>query len=137
MELSPSWEAINCAAILELVPAFTEPEGSLPCSREFTDSYPKPDQSSPYHHILSLQDSCPCYQSAYVLVLLVGFSIWLYHQFKFSPIVLHALPLIILGEEYKLRTSLLCSFSTVQSLRPSAKIFPHPVLNQRQSLTLP
>jgi hypothetical protein len=33
---------------------FMEPEGSLPCSQEpVTDSYPKPDQSSPYHTILS------------------------------------------------------------------------------------
>jgi hypothetical protein len=31
-----------------------EPEGSLPCSQEpSTGPYPKPDQSNPYHHILS------------------------------------------------------------------------------------
>jgi hypothetical protein len=35
-----------------------EPEGSLPCSQESsTDPYPKPDQSSPYHPILSLLDT--------------------------------------------------------------------------------
>jgi hypothetical protein len=34
-----------------------EPEGSSPHSQElFTCSYPEPDQSSPYHPILSLQD---------------------------------------------------------------------------------
>jgi hypothetical protein len=32
-----------------------EPEGPLQFSREpFTDPYPEPDQSSPYHPILSL-----------------------------------------------------------------------------------
>jgi hypothetical protein len=31
-----------------------EPEGSLPCSQEpSTGPYPQPDQSSPYHTILS------------------------------------------------------------------------------------
>jgi hypothetical protein len=35
-----------------------EPEGSFPCSLEpSTGPYPKPDQSSPYHPILSLQNS--------------------------------------------------------------------------------
>jgi hypothetical protein len=34
---------------------FMEPEGSLPCSQEpSTGSYPKPDQSNPYHPILYL-----------------------------------------------------------------------------------
>jgi hypothetical protein len=34
-----------------------EPEGSLPRSQEpFTSPYPESDQSSPYHHILSLYD---------------------------------------------------------------------------------
>jgi hypothetical protein len=34
-----------------------EPEGSLPCSQEpSTGPYPEPDQSNPYHAILSLQD---------------------------------------------------------------------------------
>jgi hypothetical protein len=32
---------------------FMEPEVSLPCSQEsFTDPYPEPDESSPYHSIL-------------------------------------------------------------------------------------
>jgi hypothetical protein len=34
-----------------------EPEGSLPCSQEPpTGPYPEPDQSNPYHLILSLLD---------------------------------------------------------------------------------
>jgi hypothetical protein len=32
-----------------------EPEGSLPCSQEpFAGPYSEPDQSNPYHRILSL-----------------------------------------------------------------------------------
>jgi hypothetical protein len=39
------------------LPTFTEPEGPLMCSHEpSTGSYPDPDQSSPYHPILSLED---------------------------------------------------------------------------------
>jgi hypothetical protein len=34
---------------------FIEPGGSLPCSQEpSTGPYPEPDQSNPYHSILSL-----------------------------------------------------------------------------------
>jgi hypothetical protein len=34
-----------------------EPEGSLPCSQELsTGPYSEPDQSNPYHPILSLYD---------------------------------------------------------------------------------
>jgi hypothetical protein len=36
---------------------FMEPEDSLPCSQEpYTGSYLKPDQSNPYHPIISLYD---------------------------------------------------------------------------------
>jgi hypothetical protein len=41
MELSPSWEAANCAAIQEIPSNFKEPEGSPPCSQEpSTGPYP-------------------------------------------------------------------------------------------------
>jgi hypothetical protein len=34
-----------------------QPEGLLPCSQEpYTDNYPEPDESSPYHPILALRD---------------------------------------------------------------------------------
>jgi hypothetical protein len=52
-ELSPSWEAANCGAILEIPSNFKEPEGSSPCSQEpSTGPYPEPVRSSPYHPIL-------------------------------------------------------------------------------------
>jgi hypothetical protein len=53
-ELSPSWEATNFAATQELPSIFMEPEVSSPCSKEpSTGPYPKPDRSSPYHHVVS------------------------------------------------------------------------------------
>jgi hypothetical protein len=54
-ELSPSWEAANCAAIQEIPSNFNEPESLSPCSQELsTGLYPEPVRSSPYHPILSL-----------------------------------------------------------------------------------
>jgi hypothetical protein len=53
-ELSPSWEAANCAATQKIPSNFKEPEGSSLCSQEpSTGPYPEPDRSSPYHHTLS------------------------------------------------------------------------------------
>jgi hypothetical protein len=54
-ELSPSWEAANCADIQKISSNFKEPEGSSPCSQEpSTGPYPEPVRSSPHHPILSL-----------------------------------------------------------------------------------
>jgi hypothetical protein len=54
MELSPSWEVANCAAIQEIPSNFKESKGSSPCSQEpFTGPYPEPVQSSSYHPIPS------------------------------------------------------------------------------------
>jgi hypothetical protein len=55
--MRPSWEGVYCAAIQEIPSNFKEPEGSLPCWQEpFTDPYPEPVRSSPYHAIPSLED---------------------------------------------------------------------------------
>jgi hypothetical protein len=55
MDLSPSLEAASCAATQKFPENFMAPEGSLPCSQEpSTSSYPEPEQSSQYHHILFL-----------------------------------------------------------------------------------
>jgi hypothetical protein len=53
-ELSPSWEAANCAAIQEIPRNFKETEDSSSCSQEpSTGPYPEPVQSIPYHPIPS------------------------------------------------------------------------------------
>jgi hypothetical protein len=45
-ELSPFWEAANCAAIQEIPSNFKEPEGSSPCSQEpSAGPYPEPVRS--------------------------------------------------------------------------------------------
>jgi hypothetical protein len=51
MELSPSWEAANCAAIQELPSNFKEPEGSSPCSQELSLPWARLIQSIPSHPI--------------------------------------------------------------------------------------
>jgi hypothetical protein len=56
MELSPSWGATSCAPTQEFSNILWHPkEGSLRCSQEAsTGPYPDPDQSTPYHPILSM-----------------------------------------------------------------------------------
>jgi hypothetical protein len=45
-ELSPSWEAANCAAVQKIPSNFKEPEDSSPCSQEpSTGPYPEPVRS--------------------------------------------------------------------------------------------
>jgi hypothetical protein len=56
-ELGLSREAASCAVTQEFPSILMEKEGSLQCSQEpCSNTYPKPDQSSPLHPILSLQD---------------------------------------------------------------------------------
>jgi hypothetical protein len=104
---------------------FVEYEGSLPTSQELTTCpYPEPDQSSPhYPHLISKRS---------VLILSTHLSLGLpnglfpcafptknLYVFHFSPtrttcpvhlILLDLIILIILGEEYKSRSSSLCNF---------------------------
>jgi hypothetical protein len=54
MEMNPSWEAANCAATKQFYPIFY---GTWKFITVFTGPYPEPDQSSPYHPTLSLQNS--------------------------------------------------------------------------------
>jgi hypothetical protein len=55
MKLSSSRDAANCEATQKNSQHFMEPEVSLPCSQEpSTCPYPEPDQSNPYHPIISL-----------------------------------------------------------------------------------
>jgi hypothetical protein len=55
MEQNRSWEVGSGVATQEFPKNFVEYEGSLPCSQgPSTSPYPKSDQASPYHPILSL-----------------------------------------------------------------------------------
>jgi hypothetical protein len=52
--LSQGADAANCVATQEIIQHFMEPVDSLPCSQDTsTCPYPEPDQSNPYHPILS------------------------------------------------------------------------------------
>jgi hypothetical protein len=120
MELSTIREAPSCEDTSIVSQHFMEPEGSIPNSQELsTCSYPEPDQCIPRHHIPPLQG-------------LVSPTINLY-PFLFSPIratcsanliILDAIILIVLGEEYKSRT--LCRITYTRSSSPHSCYMPRP-----------
>jgi hypothetical protein len=103
-----------------------EPEGSLPCSQELTTGpYPEPDRSTPYHPILSLRSililSTHLRFGLTSSIFPSGFPNSILHAVLFYTIratcppnciiiIIDLINIIILGEEYKLRSSSLCSF---------------------------
>jgi hypothetical protein len=70
-----------------------EPEGSLSCSQEpSTGPYPEPDQSSPYHPILYLEDPFS-YLRLGIPSSLPAFPPKSYKRSSSPPFVLHDLPI--------------------------------------------
>jgi hypothetical protein len=96
-----------------------EPRGSLPCSQQpCTGRYPGPDEFIPYLHTV-------CFRSTLILIshLHLGFPCSLFPSafptnifYSFMRATCLAHPTLIdvmavmFGEEYKLRSSLLCNF---------------------------
>jgi hypothetical protein len=138
MEWIASWDAASRSATQEFHDILWNPNiHYLVHNESATGPYPEPDQSSPYHPILSnFFNILPLTSRSSSGVLPSGFSTNIVHAFRFSA--KHAtcrtnltLPdliiLIVLVEEYKLGSSSICSFLQRLSLHPtSVQMFSAP-----------
>jgi hypothetical protein len=102
---------------------FMEPEGSIPCSQEpSTAPYREPDQSSPYHPILSLRSILILFThlhlGLHIGLISSSFPTYILYAFLFSPIcatcpahlILLELIILIILKEYKLWNWSICRF---------------------------
>jgi hypothetical protein len=123
---------------------FMEPGGSLLHSLELSNcTYSEPDQSSPHHSILSLQDPAYYTQSYVLVLLLVSFNLTFLPKPILVPFLGHSSymprpprhPLRDdFGEEYKSCSSTLCS--VLHSPTTSSLFGPHYHFPKRpQSVT--
>jgi hypothetical protein len=144
MELNPSWETSSRSTIQEFSNVCIEPGGSFPSLQgPSTDSYPEPYQSSRLHAIRSLlrfslilpSHLCPGLSSA---LFPSDFSTRILHAFRNYPmrstcpvhlILLAIIVLIILDEEYKSLSPVLCSClqPPITSYSPQLRLLPPSV----------
>jgi hypothetical protein len=113
LELSSSWESINCGTNSRTFQHFMEPKYSLPCSKEpFTSTYSEPDRSI----LILFTHLCLGLPSG---LFPSGFPTNILYAFLFSPIratypalliLLGLIILIVLDEGYKLWSFSVCSF---------------------------